>query len=102
MTIEAGQMAERVLDYLDTVLGRIQQESFGRRDAPQVTRSSDTVEDSDGAISGALEIRIRTRNGETPLIQREPFFKLKSRENVDDLLGEALSVLLMNHAEWPR
>jgi hypothetical protein len=97
-----GSMSESVRYYLGTVLGRIQQESFGRRDAPQVTLSSDTAEDSEGALTGALEIRIRTRNGDTPLIQREAFSKLKSRRDVDDLLGQTLSVLLMNHAEWPR
>ena len=95
-------MSSDVRTYLDTVLGRIGQETFGRRDAPQVSLSGDTHEDGDGALAGALEIHIRTRNGEMPLIQREPFSELRSREDVDDLLARALSVLLMNHADWPR
>ena len=81
--------------YLDAALDRIGQESFGRRDAPQVSLSDDTTEDVDGSISGALEIRIRTRTGEMPLIQRDEFSKLRSREDVDDMLGRSLSVLLM-------
>lgn len=88
--------------YLDTALGRIRQESFGRRDAPQVSLSDDTTEDADGSLSGTLEIRIRTRADETPLIQRDEFSKLTSREDVDDMLSRSLSVLLMNHADWPR
>jgi hypothetical protein len=88
--------------YLDTVLSRIAQESFGRRDAPQVSLSPETAEDADGAVSGALEVRIRTRAGEHPVIQRDEFRSLKSRQDVDDMLANSLSVLLMNHAEWPR
>jgi hypothetical protein len=90
------------LAYLTSVLGHIQQESFGRRDAPQVRLSPDTHDDADGAVSGALEIRIRTRNGDEPLIQREAFEGLKSKAEVDDLLARTLSVLLMNHMDWPR
>jgi hypothetical protein len=95
-------MASDVRHYLDTALAHIEQESFGRRDAPQVRLSPDTREESDGAVTGALEIRIRTRSGEEPRIQRETFSGLKSKSEIDDLLARTLSVLLMNHTEWPR
>jgi hypothetical protein len=88
--------------YLDTVLSHIEQESYGRREAPQVRLSGDTHEDSDGAVSGALEVYIRTRSGNEPTIQREAFSGLMSKSDIDDLLARTLSMLLMNHAEWPR
>jgi hypothetical protein len=95
-------MTNSPLSYLASVLGHIQQESFGRRDAPQVRLSPDAHENADGSVSGALEIYIRTRAGEEPLIQREPFEGLKSKTEIDDLLARTLSVLLMNHTDWPR
>jgi len=95
MTSEAKQHLERALS-------QMAQENFGRRAAPVVTLSSDTHEDADGALTGALEVRIRTRSGEEPLIQRESFTGLKSKVEVDDLLARTLSVLLMNHVDWPR
>lgn len=95
MTAEAKQHLERALAH-------IAQENFGRRAGPVVTLSNDTREDADGSLTGALEIRIRRRNGESPLIQRESFTGLNSRSEVDDLLARTLSVLLMNHADWPR
>jgi acetyltransferase-like isoleucine patch superfamily enzyme len=93
---------DSVRDYMNTVLVRIAQESFGRRDAPEVTLSPDTTEDARGALTGVLEMRIRTRDGKDPVIQREAFSALRSKEDVDDVLAHALSILLMNHAEWPR
>lgn len=89
-------------DHLDAALRYIAQESFGRRDAPRVTLSPDTHQESDGSVTGALEVRIRTRSGEELLIQREGFTGLKSKVEVDDLLARTLSVLLMNHPDWPR
>lgn len=88
--------------YLDTALLHIGQESFGRRDAPQVRLSPETHENIDGSLTGALEVRIRTRKGDEPVIQRETFEDLKSKTDVDDLLARTLSVLLMNHMDWPR
>ena len=90
------------MQHLERALAQIALEDFGRRSGPVVTLSSDTREEADGSLTGALEIRIRTRNGESPLIQRESFAGLKSRLEVDDLLARTLSVLLMNHADWPR
>jgi hypothetical protein len=95
-------MSSEVRQYLNTALSYIEQESFGRRDAPRVRLSPDTCEDGVGAVSGALVISIRTRKGDELLIQREPFAGLKSKTEVDDMLARALSVLLMNHSEWPR
>jgi len=95
-------MKDAVLAYLTSALSHIAQESFGRRAAPVVTLSSDTHQEADGSLTGALEIRILTRGGEQPLIQRATFTKLSSKSEVDDLLGCTLSVLLMNHADWPR
>ncbi|MCZ7594390.1 MAG: hypothetical protein M5U16_05315 [Hyphomicrobium sp.] len=95
-------MSSDVRTYLDTVLSRIEEESFGQRDAPRVSLSGDTRQDGDGGWSGVLEVRIHTRSGDMPIIQREPFAGVQSREEVDDLLARLLSVLLMNHAEWPR
>jgi acetyltransferase-like isoleucine patch superfamily enzyme len=91
-----------IREYLDTVLMRIAQESFGRRDAPEVTLSPDRAEDTSGALTGVLEIRIRTRDGKNPVIQTEAFTALRTKEEVDDMLARALSILLMNHSEWPR
>jgi hypothetical protein len=95
-------MASDLRRYLDTALGHIEQESFGRRDAPRVSLSSDTCEETDGALTGALEIHIQTRKGDSPMIQREAFTSLRSKNDIDDLLARALSVLLMNHTNWPR
>jgi hypothetical protein len=89
-------------DHLDTALRHIAQESFGRRDAPRVTLSPDTRQQADGSLTGALEVRIRTRNGDEPLIHREMFTGLSSKTEIDDLLARTLSVLLMNHVDWPR
>lgn len=93
---------EGLLDYVEEVLGRIARDSFGQRDAPVVSLSEDTRKDASGALSGTLEVHIRTRNGETPLIHTERFSELGSRKEVDDLFARALSVVLMNHAKWPR
>lgn len=90
------------MDYVEEVLGRIARDSFGQRDAPVVSLSEDTREDPGGGLSGTLEVHVRTRKGEMPLIHAEPFSKLGSREEVDDLFARALSVVLMNHAKWPR
>ena len=90
------------MQHLERALAQIAQENFGRRSGPVVTLSSDTREEADGSLSGALEIRIRIRSGESPLIQRESFTGLTSRSEVDDLLARTLSVLLMNHTDWPR
>jgi len=89
-------------DHLDTALRHIAQESFGRRDALRLTLSPDTHHESDGSVTGALEVCIRTPSGEEVLIQHESFTGLKSKVEVDDLLARTLSVLLMNHADWPR
>jgi hypothetical protein len=88
--------------YLDRALAHIAQENFGRRVAPVVTLSSDTHQEANGSLNGALEIRICTLNGEKRLIQRETFIGLNSKTEIDDLLARTLSVLLMNHADWPR
>jgi len=95
MTTEAKQYLERALSY-------IAQENFGRRAGPVVTLSSDAHQEADGSLTGALEVRIRKRDGESPVIQRESFTALSSRSEVDDLLARTLSVLLMNHPAWPR
>jgi hypothetical protein len=98
---ENGQASE-ARRHLETALRHIAQQSFGRRDAPQVSLSSDTRDEPDGSLTGAIEIRIHTRNGDNPLIQSEPFSRVRSRDDVDDLLARTLSVLLMNHTSWPR
>jgi hypothetical protein len=95
-------MPSEVREYLSKALSYIEQESFGRRDAPRVRLSPDTYEDGVGAVSGTLEVSIRTRSNDEALIQREAFDGLKSKTDVDDMLARALSVLLMNHSEWPR
>jgi hypothetical protein len=95
MTIDAKH-------YLERALSHIAQDNFGRRAGPVVTLSSDTHREADGSLTGALEVRVRRRNGESPLIQRESFTALNSRSEVDDLLARTLSVLLMNHPDWPR
>ena len=91
-----------LLDYIEQVLDRIGRDSFGQREAPVISLSEDTREDPSGGLSGTLEVHVRTRKGEMPLIHAEPFSKLGSREEVDDLFARALSVVLMNHAKWPR
>jgi hypothetical protein len=95
-------MTSEPQQYLERALSHIAQENFGRRAAPMVALSSDTHQEADGSVTGALEIHIRTRNGEARLIQRAPFTRLNSKTQIDDLLARTLSVLLMNHADWPR
>ena len=88
--------------YLDTVIARIAQDRFGKRGAPMVRLSSDTAEVPGEGLKGALEVRVLTRAGDEPLIHREAFTGVKTRAEVDDVFARALSVVLMNHAEWPR
>jgi hypothetical protein len=95
-------MTSDALEYLGHALSHIAQENFGRRAAPMVTLSSDTHQEIDGSVTGALEIHIQMRSGEARLIQRAPFTALNSKTEIDDLLAQTLSVLLMNHASWPR
>jgi hypothetical protein len=95
-------MPSEVRQYLDTALSFIEQERIDRRAAPRVRLSSDTHEDRIGTVNGALEISIRTAGGDEPVILREVFTNLRSKEDVDDMLARALSVLLMNHADWLR
>jgi hypothetical protein len=95
-------MTTEAKKYLERALSHLAQENFGRRAGPVVALSNDTHEELDGSLTGALEVRIRKRNGESPLIQRQSFIGLSSTSEVDDLLARTLSVLLMNHADWPR
>jgi hypothetical protein len=53
-------------------------------------------------MRGAIEVHIRTRAGGEPLIHREPFENVATRDDVDDVFSRALSVVLMNHNDWPR
>ena len=94
---KAGQLA-----YVQQVLARIAQDKFGQRDAPIVSLSADTRAVEDEGLSGALEVHIRRRTGEVELIHAEPFSRLQSQTDVDDVFARALSVVLMNHAKWPR
>jgi hypothetical protein len=89
-------------DYLETVIARIAQDRFGQRGAPMVRLSSDTAEVPGEGLKGALEVRVRTRAGDEPLIHREAFAGVRTHADVDDVFARALSVVLMNHAEWPR
>lgn len=84
------------------VLTRLRQDQFGRRAAPTVSLSPDTVDIPGGGLRGAIEVRIKTRNGDQQLIHREPFDNVVTREEVDDVFARALSVVLMNHSDWPR
>lgn len=95
-------MPSATWQYLLATLAHIEQESFGPRAAPRVSLSSETHEDNSGAVSGVIEIRIRTRTGEEPLIRRESFSGLACKDDVHDMLARTLSVLLMNHPDWPR
>ena len=91
-----------VRDYFLEAIDRLTQDSFGQRNAPIVSLSEDTRDEPDGCLSGSLEVHVRTRNGAMPLIHTEAFCNVKGRQDVDDVLARALSVVLMNHAKWPR
>ena len=88
--------------YVEEVLNRIAHDRFGQRDAPEFSLSADTRELPHEGLTGTLEVHIRTRTGESPLIHAESFAGLKSRDEVDDLFGRVLSVVLMRHPSWPR
>jgi hypothetical protein len=91
-----------LLAYVQQILGRISQDKFGQRDAPVISLSKDTYELPGGELAGAVEVHIRTRDGNAPLIHAERFSNLRTRDEVDSLIARTLSVVLMKHAEWPR
>lgn len=98
----ATATAPGVRAYLDTVVARIAQDSFGQRAAPVVTLSEDTADVPGLGLRGAVEVRISKRDGSQVLFQREAFEGLKTRDDIDDLFARVLSVVLMNHTDWPR
>ncbi|MFN3656982.1 MAG: acyltransferase [Pseudolabrys sp.] len=98
----AAPVATGIRAYLDMVVARIAQDSFGQRAGPIVTLSEDTAEAPGIGVSGSVEVRIARRDGTPALLHREAFMGLKSRDDVDDLFARVLSVVLMNHTDWPR
>jgi hypothetical protein len=55
-----------------------------------------------GAISGALRFNIPVRSGQEAVAFEQSFDSLRSDEDVDGFLAEALSSLLSVHSSWPR
>ncbi len=95
-------MTQSARHYMDTVLTRLQQDQYGRRAAPTVSLSPDTADLPGGGLRGTIEVRIRTRDGDERVIHREPFDNVVTNEQVDDVFARTLSVVLMNHSDWPR
>ena len=86
---------------LQTILSRLLQDRFGNRDAPQVTVTDGTGICDDGTLYGAIEIRIRKRDGDMALLHRQSLDGIRDTQALKNAVAAALSQVLANHANWP-
>ncbi|NKC11593.1 MAG: hypothetical protein GKR94_05120 [Gammaproteobacteria bacterium] len=87
---------------LAEILGRINQDRFGAREAPVITATDATCTNSDGMLSGELRVHIKRRSGEDALVDRLELQQIASRAELEDAFAELLSRVLAVHHKWPR
>jgi len=92
----------KIYDALERIIGHIEQDSFGGRDAPVVSLKDGTHVDEDGVLHGALQIHIAKRNGEVALLHQESLDGISDEQSLKDAFAFSLSTILSKHSSWPR
>src|SRR3546814_522698 len=87
---------------LTRILSHIRQDYFGGRNAPEVRLRDGTKAREDGALIGGFDVVVRTRSGETALLHTQSLEGVADEKTLKDAFAAALSIVLANHAKWPR
>lgn len=95
-------MAKGLLKRLQAKVEQIHADNWGDKASPAIRLNCEVVEDPDsGRLTGRIKVYVSTEDGGEALMHERILNRIDTEEDVDDCLAETLSVVLMEHPNWP-